>query len=124
MSSNMADVQQYIKDAKSFFTAFNSRELIAHLTKEQLQRVFDITLMNWRPVQIDMVLYHKYGKLPLQPLTSERNTAASLILEIHHLILERTSKRRENLSWDVYFETRRMAEQLSYTRPYQGYYLF
>lgn len=113
----MADVQQYIKNAKRFFTVFNSRELIAHLTKEQLQRLFDITLMNWRPVQIDMVLYHKYGKLPLQPLTSERNTAASLILEIHHLILERTSKHRENLSWEVYFETRRMAEQLSYTRP-------
>jgi len=108
-----ADAERLFKNAERLYKAFSSRELIARLTKDQLQRLYDIMTLAWRPFHIDMLLCHTHGKQPVQPLTSERNTLALFLLEIRHRIEER----KEDLSPKVYFETRRMAEELARTRP-------
>ncbi len=104
-------VEEFNEKALRLFKAFYSRKLIARLTKDQLQRLFDILTLTLRPCHIDMI-HDGLGVVPLQPLTMERNRAAHMLDEIRHLIKER----RENLT-NRYWESQQMAEDTVNTRP-------
>ena len=116
--SQRLSVEEFTKEAERLYNAFNSRELITRLRKDQLQRLFDIMTLTLRPFHIDMSLYHGRATQPLQPLTLERNTAACMMDHIRHLILER----REDLSWEVYFTTQQIADSIApRTQTYRRY---
>jgi len=104
-------VEEFNEKALRLFKAFYSRKLIARLTKDQLQRLFDIMTLTLRPCHIDMI-HDGRGVVPLQRLTMERNRAAHMLEEIRHLIKER----QENLT-NRYWETLEIAEATIHTRP-------